>query len=245
MSVGFANEPKKDDSKKMEQHHSKHWGYSGDVGPANWGKLNKNFHMCSEGKEQTPIDVVPTKDEKLPPLDLNYTEGSRSIIDNGHAVQVNIKDGNTFNIDGVPYELKQFHFHTPSENHIKGISFPMEAHFVHASKDGNLAVIAVVFEEGDKNPSLEKIIESFPLEDNREKKLDISQADINMVMPKNREYYRFMGSLTTPPCSEQVKWFVFKNPQTATKAQLDAMHKEIGKENNRPIQPTNGRDIEE
>jgi carbonic anhydrase len=207
--------------------------------------VNEKFNMCSEGKQQTPINIVATKDIDLPPLDLKYTQGSKSVVNNGHTVQVNIKNGNTLNIDGVPYELKQFHFHTPSENHINGKSFPLEAHFVHATKDGKLAVVAVLFKEGTMNPTLTKIIKTFPLEENKPAKLDLSKEYVDVVMPPKREYYKFMGSLTTPPCSEQVKWFVLKTPQTASKKQIEAMHKEINKNNNRPIQPTNGREIDE
>jgi carbonic anhydrase len=230
--------------KHHTKHEHKHWGYSGDVSPAHWGKLDEKFKMCEEGKQQTPINVKATKDINLPSLDLKYTKGSKSIIDNGHTVQVNIESGDIFNIDGVPYELKQFHFHTPSENHINDKSFPLEAHFVHATKDGKLAVISVMFKEETANPTLAKVIKSFPLEENKRVKLTLSQEYLDVIMPKNRDYYRFMGSLTTPPCSEQVKWFVFKEPQTASKAQIDAIHKEINKENNRPIQPLNGREIE-
>jgi len=230
---------------KHAEHQHKHWGYSGDVNPAHWGELNEKFHMCAEGKQQSPINLVPTKDIDLPKLDLQYLQGSESVVNNGHTVQVNIKSGDTLNIDGVPYELKQFHFHTPSENHINGKSFPLEAHFVHATKDGKLAVVAVLFEEGTMNPTLTKIIKTFPLEENKPAKLDLSKEYVDVVMPVKRDYYKFMGSLTTPPCSEQVKWFVFKEPQTASKAQIEAIHKEINKENNRPIQPSNGREIDE
>jgi carbonic anhydrase len=246
--IGCAEDkPKTDEAvhnAKHAKHQHKHWGYSGDVNPAHWGELDEKFHICAEGKQQTPINVVATKDIELPALDFKYTKGSKSIIDNGHTVQVNIKSGDIFNIDGVPYELKQFHFHTPSENHINGKSFPLEAHFVHATKDGKLAVVAVMFQEGTMNSTLTKIIKSFPLKENKETPLNFSEAYLNVVMPINKDYYKFMGSLTTPPCSEQVKWFVLKTPQTASKAQIEAIHKEINKQNNRPIQATNGREID-
>lgn len=232
-----------EDNSKVKGHGGVHWGYSGDSSPTHWGELDKKFKMCSEGKQQTPINIVATKDIKLPALDLKYGKGSKTVIDNGHTVQVNVESGNIFNIDGTPYELKQFHFHTPSENHLNNKSFPLEAHFVHATKDGKLAVIAVMFKEGASNPTLKKIIKSFPLEENKETPLKFSTESLNSVMPKDKDYYKFMGSLTTPPCSEQVKWFVIKTPQDASKAQIDAIHKEINKENNRPIQATNGREI--
>jgi carbonic anhydrase len=235
----------KGEDKHETKHHGKHWGYSGDVSPAHWGELDEKFKMCAEGKMQTPIDVLANKDVDLPLLDLKYSKGSKNIIDNGHAVQVNIESGDIFDIEGTPYELKQFHFHTPSENHIKGVSYPMEAHFVHATKDGKLAVIAVMFEEGAENPTLTKINKMFPLEHNKAVELKFSDKDLNAILPEKKEYYKFMGSLTTPPCSEHVKWFVFKSPQTASKAQIEAMHKQINKMNNRPIQPTNNREIDE
>jgi len=228
-----------------KEHSAKHWGYSGDVAPAHWGELDKKFHMCAEGKQQSPIDVVPTKDTNLSALDLNYTKGSKNIINNGHTVQVNIESGNIFKIDGKDYELKQFHFHTPSENHINGKSFPMEAHFVHATKDGNLAVIAVMFKEGKANSALEEIVKTFPIGEGKDTNLTMSQESVNAILPKNKDYYKFMGSLTTPPCSEQVKWFVLKEPQSASKEQIEAMNKEIGKNNNRPVQNSNGRVIEQ
>jgi len=225
-------------------HHAKHWGYSADVGPSHWSTLNEKFHMCSEGQEQSPINVIPSKKSKLSKLVLSYEQGSKSVINNGHTIQVNIPSGDTLSIAGTAYELKQFHFHTPSENHISGESFPLEAHFVHASADGKLAVIAVMFKEGTVNSTLNKIIKTFPLEKNKEVALAFSKEYLDVVMPDNKEYYHFMGSLTTPPCSEKVNWFVLKTTQTASAEQIAAMHKEIGMNNNRPIQGTNGRSIE-
>jgi len=194
---------------------------------------------------QTPINIKPTQDEDLTPLDLQYVTGSESVINNGHTVQVNIADGSSLTIDEEIFTLKQFHFHTPSENNINGKDAPLEAHFVHATKDGKLAVVAVMFKEGTMNSTLTKIIKSFPLKENKETPLNFSEAYLNVVMPINKDYYKSMGSLTTPPCSEQVKWFVLKTPQTASKAQIEAIHKEINKQNNRPIQATNGREIDE
>jgi len=254
LTTGCTEEPTANDKIATEHttsehttHHEKHWGYSADVGPSHWGMLNEKFHMCSEGHQQSPINIEESagKDVELPPLAINYTKGSKSIINNGHTVQINIQDGDTLNINGEAYALKQFHFHTPSENHINGKSFPLEAHFVHATKDGKLAVIAVMFEEGSANPTLAKIVKQFPLEHNKEQELKFSKDYLNVIMPSKRDYYHFMGSLTTPPCTENVNWFVLKTPQTATAEQIAAMHKEIGMNDNRPVQPVNGRVIEE
>jgi len=228
--------------------HHKHWGYTAEVAPSHWGELNEKFHMCSEGHMQSPINVVPTVDTALTPLNLNYTTGSQTIIDNGHTVQVNIADGSALNIDGVAYKLKQFHFHTPSENNINGKSFPLEAHFVHATDDGKLAVVAVMFKEGAENPVLAKIWKRLPelkKEMGEAKKCALTSDEVKALMPTNKDYYKFTGSLTTPPCSEEVKWHVYKTPLTVSKEQASQFTALFGFPNNRPLQATNDRKIEE
>jgi len=239
-----------------EAHHAKHWGYLGDVGPAHWSSLNEKFYMCAEGKQQSPINVVAnTKDKLLPALDIQYMQSSKSVahhthtghtqeLNNGHTIEVEVEAGNMFNVDGESYELKQFHFHTPSENHVDGKSYPLEAHFVHASKDGKLAVIAVMFEEGTEHPTLKKIWSKFPMKVNKELDIKFNADDLNSMMPEDESYYRFKGSLTTPPCTEDVKWFVLKTPLSVSKAEIDAIYKELGHANNRPIQATNKREID-
>jgi carbonic anhydrase len=228
------------------KHHGKaHWGYTGEVGPSNWGHLNEKFHMCSEGKVQSPINIVPSNDIELTPLALNYTSAAADVIDNGHTVQVNIAKGSTFTIGEDVYELKQFHFHTPSENNINTKSFPLEAHFVHATTDGKLAVVGVMFEEGEANPILTKVWSKFPLKRGDKTALTLSADEIKAMMPTDKEYYKFMGSLTTPPCSENVKWHVFKTPVTISKEQVKEFFDIYGHANNRPIQATNKRTIEE
>jgi len=223
--------------------HIKHWGYTADVGPSHWSELNKQYNMCSEGKSQSPINIVATSDVNLSALDLNYTTASTSVIDNGHSVQVNIASGSTFTIGTDKYELKQFHFHTPSENNINAKSFPLEAHFVHATADGKLAVVAVMFEEGKENAILSKIWGKFPLKRGEKTDFNLTSEDVNTLMPKDKDYYKFTGSLTTPPCSEEVKWHVIKKPQTVSKEQVKQFFDIYGHTNNRPIQDTNKRNI--
>ena len=231
---------------KAETHHAKHWGYTAEVAPSHWSELKESFKMCSEGKSQSPINIVATSDIELPTLNLNYTTGSKSIIDNGHTVQVNIDDGSVLKIDGADYKLKQFHFHTPSENNINGASFPLEAHFVHATDDGKLAVVAVMFKEGTENATLAKIWKKLPvLKRGTEAKCGLTSDEVKSLMPTNKDYYKFTGSLTTPPCSENVKWHVYKTPLTVSKAQASAFTALFGHPNNRPIQDTNKRVIEE
>ena len=226
-------------------HHKAHWGYTGDVSPSHWGDLNEKFTMCKQGQVQTPINIIPTDDKDLTSLNLDYTTSSLNVVNNGHTVQVNIKNGSSVTLDGEKYELKQFHFHTPSENNINGNSYPLEAHFVHATKDGKLAVIAVMFQEGKSNPILEKIWKKFPLEENHTVTIDLDNNDIKAIMPSDKDYYKFMGSLTTPPCSESVKWNVYKKVMNISKEQVREFYNIFGHTNNRPLQNTNHRTISE
>jgi len=223
-------------------HADAHWGYTGETGPAHWGDLNEAYHMCKEGKNQSPIDLSGFVEAELPPVGIDYKAVATDDINNGHTVQVNFGKGSTLSIDGKTFTLKQYHFHTPSENTIDGKHFPMEAHFVHADKDGNLAVIAVMFKEGKANPSLQTILNNMPAHVGDKHDLSAAKLNARTLLPANRDYYRFNGSLTTPPCSEGVRWIVMKNPLEASKAQLDAFSRVLGK-NNRPVQPINARPV--
>lgn len=223
-----------------EQH--VHWGYSGAEGPENWASLSPEFGACT-GKNQSPVNLTGFIKAELKPLMFHYVSGGTEIINNGHTVQVNYQPGSSVMIDGVSYNLKQFHFHAPSENMIKGESYPLEGHFVHADDKGNLLVIAVMFKEGPKdNKALEQLSMQLPAKAGE--KVELAPAfDAMSLLPKKRTYYRFNGSLTTPPCSEGVRWFVMKTPVMISKAQIDAFKAGIGQENNRPVQPVNARVI--
>ncbi|MCK5850211.1 MAG: carbonic anhydrase family protein, partial [Kiritimatiellae bacterium] len=200
-----------------------HWGYNGAGAPSNWGELKPEFHTCEDGVNQSPIDLKGFVDGKLTDIPFDYKTGSTEILNNGHTIQVNIASGSTIEVDGIKFELKQFHFHTPSENNINGKSFPLEAHFVHASKDGELAVVALMFEEGDENKMLGKLWDKMPMKGGDKTKLKI--ADVTTILPKDRDYYRFNGSLTTPPCTEGVRWIVLKKSTTLSKAQIEKFAK--------------------
>ncbi|RUM74758.1 MAG: hypothetical protein DSZ11_03460 [Sulfurovum sp.] len=241
-----ANSTQHETNSTTHETHAKHWGYMRDVGPRHWSEVKKEFNMCSEGKQQSPINIIASKDIDLQALALNYKTGSKGIINNGHTVQVNITDGSALKIDGEDYKLKQFHFHVPSENNINGNAFPLEVHFVHATDDGKLAVVAVMFQRGEENPVLAKIWKKLPsLKVGEEEKCGLSADEVKALMPENKDYYKFMGSLTTPPCSENVKWHVYKTPLTASKEQINTFFTLFGFPNNRPVQDTNKRVIEE
>lgn len=220
--------------------HPPHWGYSGDISPAHWGDLDSHFALCKSGKNQSPVDLTHIVDSQLPPIGFHYSAGGSDEVNNGHTVQINYDKGSSITLDGHDYALKQFHFHTPSENHINGKAYPMEAHLVHADADGNLAVIAVMFEEGGENAALAKAWSVLPDHVDQSVHLPV-KASAEDLLPKNRSYYRFNGSLTTPPCTEGVVWLVMKQPVTASAEQISMFSKLMGHPNNRPIQSLNAR----
>lgn len=217
-----------------------HWDYSGEAGPDNWAKLTPEFHACA-GKNQSPVDLDGFIEAELTPLKLSYTAGASEAANNGHTVQVAYEPGSTLTLDGKPYQLIQFHFHMPSENLIKGQSYPLEGHLVHSDESGNLAVLAVMFKEGKLNPVLASLWKAPPAEG--QKQPVSPRVNIRDLLPKSLDYYRFNGSLTTPPCSEGVRWLVLKQPVIASHEQIDALTKAVGHANNRPLQPVNARPI--
>lgn len=219
-----------------------HWGYTGDTGPEHWGELDEKYVMCAKGKNQSPIDLANFIEADLAPIQFNYQTPATEILNNGHTIQVNFPEGNTITLYGKMFELKQFHFHTPSENLIEGKSFAMEAHLVHADKDGNLAVIAVMYDEGEAQQLIALLWEQMPEKAGEHKDLS---GDVNAMglLPEDKDYYRFNGSLTTPPCSEGVWWLVMKQPLTVSKQQVETFAHLMHGANNRPIQPANARPV--
>ena len=181
-------------------------------------------------------------ESELSPITINYQPGGKEIINNGHTIQVNYIPGSTITVNEHQFKLIQFHFHSPSENMIEDQSYPMEAHFVHSDKEGNLAVIALMFKTGDTNSELDKAWEAMP-ENPGDKNILSKIVDANIFLPNDRDYYRFNGSLTTPPCSEGVWWVVMKNIVTASKEQIDKFSHTMHHPNNRPVQRKNARMI--
>jgi carbonic anhydrase len=221
---------------------AQHWGYSGEAGPENWSKIDPKFAMCALGRNQSPIDLAGFVEADLKPLTLAYKAGAADIVNNGHTVQVDYAPGSTLTVDGRTFELKQFHFHAPSENRVGGKQFPLEGHLVHADKDGNLAVVAVMFQDGAANPLLGKLWEKMPAKAGEKAALPAGLSAAQLL-PADRDYFRFNGSLTTPPCSEGVWWLVMKKPASVSKAQVAQFSKAVGFANNRPIQPVNARPV--
>ncbi|WP_069472111.1 carbonic anhydrase [Candidatus Marithrix sp. Canyon 246] len=221
---------------------SEHWGYSGDESPKHWGDLHKNYSLCSSGKNQSPINLTNLIESDLAAIEFNYGTLVSDIVNNGHTVQANYAAGSSITLNGHSFDLKQFHFHTPSENHINGKSYPMEAHLVHADKAGNLAVVAVMFEQGDANSAMADLWKQIPKKAGDKHSLS-SKVNASNLLPENKDYYRFNGSLTTPPCTEGVLWLVMKNSVSVSKQQIETFSNVIHHANNRPIQAINARPV--
>jgi len=232
--------------KKAGQGHAVHWSYSGETGPNHWGDLDKKFILCKIGRNQSPVDIRDrhaVDARGLPNLDVVYGIPQFAIINNGHTVQVNYPVGNSYiKLNNHRYELLQFHFHTPSEHQLRGFNYPMEMHLVHRDGDGNLAVIGILFKEGAFNAELQKIIEHLPKEVGKVQRHKKVQLDLRHFFPADIRFYKYSGSLTTPPCSEGVWWMVFRQPIEAAPEQLVAMEKVLGA-NNRPVQPLHARTL--
>lgn len=218
------------------------WSYEGSTDASHWGSLGPEYAACSNGRMQSPIDIKGAKKSDLPPLKTNYQSVALNIIDNGHTVQINYPAGSTLTVGNKTYTLKQFHFHHPAEEEINGKKYDLVAHLVHADADGHLAVIAVLFKKGAASPALDPLWKNIPAE--KEKAVDVTSVSVNAkdLLPADLGYYTFQGSLTAPPCSEGVTWYVLKTHVTLSEAQLEAFAK-LYPHNARPIQPTNGREI--
>jgi carbonic anhydrase len=220
------------------------WGYAGKGAAQHWGELQPDFATCKIGREQSPIDIRgATKAATRAPLAFSYTPSAAEVVNNGHTIQVNLASGGSVTLPSGSTQLVQFHFHTPSEEKIAGKPYPLVAHLVHKNAQGQLAVVGVLFKLGKPNPALAKVFAAMPAHAGDKKAL-AEPFDAAALLPAKQGYYAFVGSLTTPPCSEGVHWQVLKTPVELSRAQLDAFRK-LYPMNARPVQPLNDRKIEE
>ncbi len=223
--------------------HAAHWDYQGDGGPQAWAQLKAEFATCSSGKRQSPIDIRDGIKVQLDAVQFDYRPSAFRVVDNGHTVQVNVGAGNFIEVTGRRFELLQFHFHRPSEERIDGRLFDMVVHLVHTDVDGRLAVVAVLLDRGSAQPLVQAVWNNLPLEKGDEVAARLPM-DLNELLPTDRSYYTYMGSLTTPPCSEGVLWMVMKNPVPVSAEQI-AIFARLYPMNARPIQSASGRLIKE
>lgn len=220
-----------------------HWGYEGEGAPENWAKLDAKNKVCGTGERQSPIDIRDGIRVDLEPLKIDYRPSQFRIVDNGHTVQAMVSGG-SLTVTGKTYELLQFHFHRPSEEKVAGKRYDMVAHLVHKSDEGQLAVIAVLMERGQENPVIQTLWNNMPLEKNVTVTPPAASVDLSGLLPKNRSYFTYMGSLTTPPCTEGVLWIVLKEPVQISQEQFDIFGR-LYRNNARPIQSAGDRLIKE
>lgn len=215
------------------------WSYSSINDPLNWGNC---YPECS-GTAQSPIDIQATAtNSNLEPITMFYQDSTIELENNGHTIEQHYNTGSSILIDNVTYQLKQFHFHTPSEHTINGIQYPMEIHLVHQnSETSKLAVIGILFKEGETNSFLDQFFNDLP-QTKGESFSSKTLINIKDMFPSDSQYYTYSGSLTTPPCSEIATWFVYQTAIEASSSQITSIHNIMG-DNNRPVQPLNNRTV--
>ena len=228
---------KEDHGKKDDKAHAVHWGYEGDNGPEHWGDA---FPVCGKGKKQSPLNIIGPFEKSKDTLSVDYKEGPLKMLNNGHTIQVNIEPGSTLTIGKESFDLLQFHFHRPSEEQVDGKNASMVAHFVHKSKEGKLAVIGVMLNEGKDSAAIKTLWANLPPKEGEEflpSKVTFNPAS---MLPKEMAFYNYEGSLTTPPCTEGVQFYILKTPVDISKQQLAKFPFKL---NARPVQSLNGRKI--
>jgi carbonic anhydrase len=234
-------------------HRPVHWSYQDDGGPGRWAELSPAYAACAAGRNQSPIDLFSVAEGQIVDggMGLRYgavelavrrTTQVGDLLDNGHTIQVDEAGGSHIELNDLALDLVQFHFHSPSEHRVRGQSFPMEIHFVHSSADGALAVMGVFVTQGEAHPELAKVVANLPDVDDETVRPPGVSIDIAAFLPLTQDSarYRYSGSLTTPPCTEGVRWVVSPNPIEASAEQIEAIRSRMPV-NNRPVQPLNGR----
>jgi carbonic anhydrase len=225
------------DPKAGGDKHAVHWGYEGAMGPDRWGD---EFPTCAKGKAQAPLNIKGPFEKALFNVAPDYKPGQLKIVNNGHTIQVNVPPGSKLRIDSKPFELLQFHFHRPSEEHIDGKPSAMVIHFVHKNDAGRLAVLGVLLKEGNENPGIKALWAHAPAKEGPEIAPEGVMFNPANLLPREYEFYSYEGSLTTPPCTEGVRFFILKSHVNVSREQVEAFP---FKKNARPIQPQNGRAI--
>ena len=221
-----------------------HWSYEGEGGPQAWGRLKPEFNLCAIGKRQSPINIEESVTLRGPaePIQFEYTPSSASVVNNGHTIQVDVAGDNQITVRGSSYKLLQFHFHHPSEERVNHRGFAMVVHLVHRNPEGQFAVVAVLLDPGEANTLINKVWTYMPLDSGDRVRMPAGLLNMNELLPRDQRYYQFMGSLTTPPCTEGVLWLVLKQPVAIGRDQ-QRLFAQLFPNNARPVQPINGRAI--
>lgn len=232
--------------KEANGSHASDWSYNGDTGPEHWGELDPAYSACARGKEQSPINIESSQiiDSTTAENMIIQSEPTTFTLENtGYTIQANpITKRNMIVLNGKEYALEQFHFHTPSEHQFNGKNFAMELHLVYKDPYGKLAVLGVMIQEGSENDKFAAAWNSLPKQES-EKSIVKEPMDVKALLPQNQTSFHYDGSLTTPPCTEGVKWLVFEQPIHMSKNQIKAF-KDIFPDNHRPVQPIIDREIQ-
>lgn len=217
-----------------------HWSYDGEAGPTHWGELSPDFALCATGTEQSPIDIPAEAALNPADLDYAYLPSAVNIVNNGHTIQVNYDAGSTLKLDNQEYELVQFHFHAASEHTNNGQHAPMEMHLVHRNANGDTAVVGVWLENGSENTAFAPVFDNLPAVEGEPTTISGQTVNADSLLPVERTYHRYNGSLTTPPCTQNVKWIMLSDSVTLSDAQI-GKYTAIFSDNFRPTQPLNDR----
>ncbi len=221
-----------------------HWAYEGENGPQAWSKINPDFGTCNAGNRQSPINIDESMTLNGPaePLQFHYKPSHGTVVNNGHTIQVDVQGDNALTVRGTEFRLLQFHFHHPSEERVNSRGSAMVAHLVHQNTAGQLAVVAVLLDPGESNPLINKVWTYMPLDKGDSVRMPADLLNLNELLPTDQRYYQFMGSLTTPPCTEGVLWMVLKQATPIAREQLK-LFSQLFPNNARPVQPANGRAV--
>ena len=218
------------------------WGYGAADGPAVWGALSPDYGLCAAGSRQSPIDLVNAERAKAPRVTFHYDPSRLAVVHNGHTVQVDYDAGSYIEVGGTRYDLLQFHFHSPSEHRLAGQLLDMELHLVHRSAGGALAVVGALIQSGGENRAFRRIAANLPAAPGGASRVDGASVDASKLLPGAVRFYRYSGSLTTPPCTEGVRWLVLTTPIEMSIAQIEAF-RAVMRGNNRPVRPSSGRGL--
>nr|WP_271711582.1 carbonic anhydrase family protein [Marinigracilibium pacificum] len=223
--------------------HEEHWSYDGETSPEHWDEILKDSDC--DGMYQSPINITNyIQNDSLQPVKVFFKDSTmiHEVLNNGHTIQYNFKSSDYIMFDDVKYYIKQFHFHEPEEHLIDGVRYPLAVHMVHMSEDGGYAVVAVMAKEGERSKTFDVLEEFLPVQVGETKVID-KIVNLKVSFPENKSYFHYIGSLTTPPCTENVKWFVMKDPINISLEQANVIRELMPLNNYRDQQPINGRNI--
>ncbi len=212
------------------------WSYSGSNGPDTWHTLSDGNALCAVGQMQSPIDISGTEPARMHRLRPDYTVSALNLSHQRVMVSMDYESGSYLRVGKKVMALNGFVFRTPSEHTVAGKQFPMSIQFLHRASNGNRAIVVAMVEEGQENRALSELLPHLPLEPDQRSRQESILVNARDLMPDDKSYYRYMGSLTVPPCAEGVNWYIYKQPIEASAEQMDLIKGVIGTENARPIQ---------